>query len=115
MKLRLTALSISSMDMNTVMMLRRNRNPATPIANKIALRIRYQAMGVLGGSWGILVDLPSRQDDRPQDGNQDQDAGDFKREQVCGEKSSPDIERGALAKRSEDDSLACRQHALDDI
>ena len=42
MKLRFTALSISSMDMNTVMMLRRNRNPATPSANRIALRIRYQ-------------------------------------------------------------------------
>ncbi len=49
MKLRLTALSISSMDMNTVMMLRRNRNPATPSANRIALRIRYQESGTLDG------------------------------------------------------------------
>ena len=33
------------MDMNTVMMLRRNRKPATPSANSIALSVRYQEIG----------------------------------------------------------------------
>src|ERR1035438_3529173 len=37
---RLTALSISSIDMKMVMMLRLIRNPATPQANRIALRTR---------------------------------------------------------------------------
>src|SRR5580704_11884110 len=45
MKLRLTAFSISSIDMKTVMMLRRNRNPATPSTKSTALRIRYQERG----------------------------------------------------------------------
>ena len=45
MKLRLTAFSISSIDMNTVMMLRRNRKPATPSANSTALSVRYQEIG----------------------------------------------------------------------
>ena len=49
MKLRFTALSISSIDMNTVMMLRRNRNPATPSTNRIALRVRYQESGTRSG------------------------------------------------------------------
>src|ERR1035441_5865798 len=49
-KLRFTAFSISSMDMNTVMTLRRNRKPATPRANKIALRVRNQEIG----TWVII-------------------------------------------------------------
>src|SRR6266403_115393 len=36
---------MSSIDMNTVMMLRRNRNPATPSTNSTALRMRYQERG----------------------------------------------------------------------
>src|SRR5882724_1356940 len=50
MKLRFTALSINSMDMNTVMMFLRNRNPATPnekrtastMAPMMAIRIRIE-------------------------------------------------------------------------
>src|SRR5258706_13568959 len=45
MKVRLTALSISSIDMKIVIMFRRKRNPATPSTKRTALRIRYQEMG----------------------------------------------------------------------
>src|ERR1019366_6505046 len=44
-KLRLTAFSINSMHMKTVMMLRRKRKPATPSAKMMALRMRYQEIG----------------------------------------------------------------------
>ena len=33
------------MHMNTVMMLRRNRKPAAPMRNRMALRMRYQDTG----------------------------------------------------------------------
>src|ERR1039458_3131758 len=42
---RLTALSMSSMDMKTVIRLRLMRKPATPSENSTALRSRYQEMG----------------------------------------------------------------------
>ena len=96
MKLRFTALSISSMDMNTVMMLRRNRKPATPSANRIALSVRYQESGIrrsVKRKRRHLVDLLSRQHDRAEDGDQDQDAGDFKRQQVGGEQPLADLLR----------------------
>src|SRR5208283_6168367 len=47
-------LSISSMDMKMVMMLRRKRKPATPSANRMALRVRNQDMG----TWDIIGGPP---------------------------------------------------------
>ncbi len=77
------------MDMNTVMMLRRNRNPATPSANRIALRVRYQERGRGGSS--AYSDLLARQDDRAEDGDQNQNGGDFERQQVVGEQAAADV------------------------
>ena len=91
MKLRFTALSISSIDMNTVMMLRRNRKPATPSANRIALRIRYQESGTLGRECRHLIHLLSGEDDRADDRDQDQDGGDFKGQQIGGEELRADF------------------------
>src|ERR1039457_3588069 len=68
MKLRFTALSINSMDINTVITLRRSTKPEIPSANSTALRIRYQEIGTPV----ILLQLLSRKHDGAQDGYQDQ-------------------------------------------
>src|SRR5579885_1304244 len=117
MKLRFTALSISSIDMKTVIRLRRNKNPATPRPNRIALRMRYQESGVgpVKGSGGILIDLLARENDRADDGDQDQDAGDFEGQQVGGEQPRPDGLRPALEERSEAYAAGGRQQYLHHI
>src|SRR5437773_7094060 len=91
------------MDINTVMMLRRNRNPATPKVNRMALRIRYQASGTLCGKGisGILIDLLAGEHDGSDDGDENQDAGDFKRQQVDQEKAASDLLRIAVGHGSE--------------
>src|SRR5215813_7069865 len=99
MKLRLTALSINSMDMKTVITLRRKRKPATPSTNKMALSIRYQEMGTEGGragSGGKLFDLLSRQDNRADDRNQNQNAGHLKGKQVSSEERPAYLNRSAF-------------------
>jgi hypothetical protein len=61
------------------------QKPATPSANRIALSVRYQESGTSGSS----IHLLSRQNDAPDNGDQDQHAGDFKRQQVGGEQRRP--------------------------
>src|SRR6185436_11780966 len=97
MKLRFTAFSISSMDMNTVIMLRRSRNPSTPSANRIALSVRYQEGGTAAGRGpsGILVHLLASQHDRSQNRDQDQHAGHFEWQQVDREQASADFRSGS--------------------
>src|SRR5689334_11928312 len=97
MKLRLTALSISSMDMNTVMMFRRNRKPATPRANRTALRVKNHDIGICV----ISVHFLSRQNDGANDRDQDEDGSDFEGEQVGGEQGSADLFRAAPAEPAE--------------
>src|SRR5262252_1923928 len=95
MKLRFTALSISSIDMNTVIILRRNRKPATPSANKIALRIKYQEKGTpTTKGIGILFDLLPGQNDGAHDGDQNQHARNFEWKQVGGKQTRSDGFRG---------------------
>jgi hypothetical protein len=81
MKLKFTALSISSIDMNTVMTLRRNRNPATQ-REQDGAEDQIPGNGNAGGQRRHLLDLLLRQDDRAQNRDQDQHAGDFERQQV---------------------------------
>src|ERR1700761_1050518 len=83
MKLRFTALSMSSMDMNTVMMLLRKRNPATPIANRTALRMRYQDKGT-GGICGMLIDLPLRENYGAENGDENQNGDNLERQEIFG-------------------------------
>src|SRR5580698_9113138 len=97
MKLRLTALSISSIDIKTVMMLRRSRNPATPRANKSALKIRYQE----SGTPCMLIELLLRQHHRPQNGNQDEHRNHFEGQQILREERASNIERGAVPEAAE--------------
>src|SRR5580700_7381265 len=115
MKLRFTAFSISSIDMNTVITLRRKTKPATPSANRIALRIRYQDNGTLCGSTGISVDLPSREYDCPEDRNQDQHTDHFKGQQVNFKKPLADFVSSAVLERAELHAFGGREHALNDI
>src|SRR5947207_8508260 len=84
MKVRFTALSISSIDMKMVMIFRRKRNPATPSANNTALRMRYQERGtpVIG-----LIHLLQSEHDRPQNGDQDQHGSHFEGQQISRERS----------------------------
>src|SRR5229473_3104543 len=98
MKVRFTAFNISSMDMNTVMMLRRNRKPATPSANSTALSSRYQESGT---PCDISIQLLSGEHDGAEDGDQDQDAGDFEGQQILGEQRAADFERGAALESAE--------------
>src|SRR5579872_4959893 len=97
MKVRLTALSISSIDMKTVIMLRRNRNPATPSTNRIALRIRYQERGTPV----ISIHLLSGEHDRSDDGDQNQHRGDLEGQQVAREESLTDIAGGSFGEAAE--------------
>src|SRR3954451_7643278 len=100
MKLRFTALSINSIDMNTVMMFLRNRNPATPNENKTALRMRYQESGTVVGRGGIL-DLFPCEHDGSDDGDQNQNRGNFERQQVRREQGAADFLRSATGEASE--------------
>src|ERR1700733_4067373 len=108
---------MSSMDMNTVMTLRRNRNPATPKVNRIALRIRYQARGTLCGRGisGMLINLLAGEHDGSNDGDEDQDAGDFERQQVGKKEAAPDFLRIAVGHGAELHAFGDGQHALDYI
>src|SRR5882724_7293054 len=121
MKLRFTAFSISSMDMNTVMIFRRNRKPATPRANRIALSVRNHEMGTSA----ISIHLLSCQNDCAQNCNQDKDGGHFKRKKVSGEqrhahivRRAPGICNGSGMRRQtlESTEVYCagRKHALHD-
>src|SRR5450631_1855574 len=99
MKLRLTALSISSIDMKSVMMLRRNKNPATPSTNNTALRMRYQDKGTPVMSIHFL----SRQHDGADDCDQDQYRGHFEGQQVSREERLADVLRRTAREAAEVD------------
>src|SRR5579862_4641555 len=106
---------MSSIDMKTVMTLRRKRKTATPSVNRIALRIRYQASGTLCGKGisGMLVDLLAGEHDGSDDRDEDQNAGDFKRQQVGLEKAAADFLRIAVRHGAELHAFGDGQHALD--
>src|SRR5580765_5647971 len=87
MKLRLTAFSISSIDMNTVMILRRNRNPATPSTNNTALSVRNQEIGTPV----MLFQFLPRQNDGADNGDQDQNRSHFEGQQIRREQGAADI------------------------
>src|ERR1700746_3929669 len=74
-KVRLTALSISSIDIKIVMTLRLMRKAQTPIEKSTAARMRYQAIGTMS-----LLLLPGEHDSA-QNRNKDQDGGHLKRQQ----------------------------------
>ena len=61
--------------------------------NRTTLRIRYQVTGrPLEESCGRrLIDLLLRQNDRAQNGDQDQHAGDFEGQQIRGEELAADV------------------------
>src|SRR5437588_12886935 len=94
MKLRLTALSISSIDMNTVMIFLRNRKPAIPSENRMALRSRYHDKGTAVGIGGMSDFLPC-EDNRADNGDQDQDGCHFERQQILGKEAEADFLCGA--------------------
>src|SRR5690242_9682104 len=73
-KVRVTALSISSTHMNTMMALRRMRTPNTPITNSTAEKKSDSASKVFSAL--------AAHDDGADDGREEQDAGDLEREQV---------------------------------
>src|SRR6476469_4149911 len=93
MKVRFTAFSINSIDMKMVMMLRLSRKPSTPRQKSTALRIKYQESGTM------LALLPS-QHHRTHDRNQDEDGGDFKRQQEIAEQEASDEVRFAKIGRA---------------
>src|SRR5689334_6084034 len=103
--------------MNTVIMLRRSRKPRTPRAKRIALSVRYQDGGTAAGRGpsGILVHLLAGQNDGAQNRDQDQDAGDFERQQVNGEQAAPDFRSGSALEGSKDHWRGRRQDPLDQV
>src|SRR3954471_19727901 len=109
MKLRLTAFSMSSIDMNRVMMLRRNRNPATPSMKSTALRIRYQEIGTPV----ILVHLLHRENYGADDRDQNQQRGHFERQQVSGEQRAADVLGCTAGESAEVDGCRVREQAQD--
>src|SRR5512132_996743 len=115
MKLRFTAFSISSMDMNTVMILRRNRNPATPSTNNTALSVRNQEIGTPV----MLFQFLSRQNDGADNRDQDQDRSHFEDQQILREQGVADIASRAAGETAElHRSAGCsagREHALYEI
>src|SRR5580658_2164840 len=111
MKLKLTALSISSIDMKTVMTLRRRRNPATPSANKTALRIRYQE----SGTPDMLFHLLLRQHHRAQNGDQDKHGNHFEGQQILGEERAPYVQRRPMFETAEAHLGRAWKHVLHEI
>src|SRR6185437_6811471 len=87
MKARFTALSINSIDMKMEMMLRLIRKAQTPIENRAALRIRYQTAGTLTSL------LLSREHDCTQNGHQNQDGRDLKRQQQIAKQDAAQVLR----------------------
>src|SRR5256885_8879200 len=111
MKLRSTAFSISSMDMNTVMILRRNRNPATPSTNNTALSVRNQEIGTPV----ILFQFLTRQNNGADNRDQNQDRSHFEGQQIGGEQGIADIASGTAGEAAEMYRCARapgREHAL---
>src|SRR5438045_2100372 len=89
---------MSSIDMNRVMMFRRKRNPATPSANSTALRIRYQEIGT---PVIVLFHLLKSEDHCSDYGDEDEDGGDFKRQQVTGKQRLAHVLRSAAGEGAE--------------
>src|SRR5580700_9085881 len=112
MKLRLTAFNISSIDMNTVITLRRNRNPAMPSVNNTALRIRYQESGTPAD---MLLHLLLRQHHRAQNSDQDQHRNHFEGQQILGEERAPYVERGAVLEPAEAHVARSWKHVLREV
>src|SRR5208282_6015918 len=81
MKAKLTALSISSMHMKTVMMFFRKTNPAAPITKRVTLRANTCASGTILETSELLLG----QDHGAQNCHQDQDGGDLERQHVIPE------------------------------
>src|ERR1019366_9363641 len=93
---RLTALSISSMDMKMVMMLRLKTNPTTPNPNKTALSTRKYEVGTTSPPeiTGTLIGIfAARQDQRAQQCNQDQKRRQLKRKHVFAEQQRRKVAR----------------------
>ena len=82
------ALSISSIDMKMVMILRLMRKPTTPMAEQHRAQERYQEIRNQR-SWALL--LLARQRDGAQDGDQDQHGGDFERQQEVVEEHTAEV------------------------
>src|ERR1035438_9504131 len=112
MKVRFTALSISSIDMKTVITLRRRMNPAIPRLNNTALRIRYQESGTPAD---MLLHLLLRQNHRAQNGDQDQHRNHFEWQQILGEQRAPDIQRRAMLEPAEAHIGRARKHVPREI
>src|SRR5690242_6524667 len=111
MKVRFTAFNISSMDMKTVITLRRKRNPATPRVNSTALSRRYQERGTPCMS----VELLARQHDSPENGDQDQHGSDFERQQILGEEGAPDVLGRASLEAAEEHRGSVGEESLNKI
>src|SRR6266496_241306 len=74
MKVRFTALSISSTHMKITMALRRSSTPATPSVNRTA--------EMLSAGPRSMLELPLRQHHRADDGGEEQQARDLERNQI---------------------------------
>src|SRR3954470_12139289 len=99
---------MSSMDMNVVMMLRLNRNPATPQANSTALSTRYQEMGT-AFIWRSPF-LSARENDRAHDGDEDEHRSDFEGQQEVAEEQATDLLRAADEVAKHGGAGAATQH-----
>src|SRR5436190_15834155 len=102
------------MDMNAVMILRRNRNPATPSTNNTALSVRNQEIGTPV----ILFQFLTRQNNGADNRNQNQDRSHFKDQQISGEQGVADIASGTAGEAAEMNGCARppdRKHALHKI
>src|ERR1035438_1163103 len=112
MKVRFTAFSISSIDMKTVITLRRRMNPAMPRLNNTALRIRYQESGTPAD---MLLHLLLRQNHRAQNGDQDQHRNHLEGQQILGKQRAPDVRSRAMLEPAEPHIGRTRKHVPSEI
>ena len=76
---------MSSMDMNMTIVLRRTRKPDDADGKRMALKTQIGRQGYHGDLSLRSLILPFGQDDRSDDGHEEQNRGDFKRQQEIGE------------------------------
>src|ERR1022692_1461490 len=107
MKLRFTAFSISSIDMKTVITLRRRMNPAIPRLNNTALRIRYQESGTPAD---MLLHLLLRQNHRAPNGDEEHHRNPREGQQILGEQRTPAFRRRAMLEPAEPHIGRTRKH-----
>src|SRR5215510_4642415 len=94
MKVRLTAFSINSTHMNTMIALRRMSTPTTPITNSTAEKNSASASTAASRGLAPLLAEHHGADDR----GEQQDAGHLEREQVVLEQRSGDRRDGAFVR-----------------